>query len=132
MKKLFLLLIFVGTLLLSCNKDEIGIDKDNLLIGVWNFSDYQGNTNIYQRSHEFTNKNCYQFNNDGTLIERKNAGFCGTPPVTYSDYEGIWSILNDTLIEINVGYWGGSTIYQLDIESVNINSLEVQFVYPGN
>lgn len=58
----------------------------------------------------------------------KNAGWCGTPPISYSDYPGTWTILNDTLVEINVGYWGGTTIYKLDVESVSENSLKVVLI----
>ncbi len=125
MKKISLILIFISSLFYSCSKDEIKIDPDNLLIGVWNYSDYQNNASIFTRSQEFIDNHCYRFNADGSLIERKNAGWCGTPPISYADYQGSWTILNDTLINIIVGYWGGTMTYKLDIESLNSNSLKV-------
>jgi hypothetical protein len=125
MKRLYLILIFISSLSYSCSKDEIKIDPDNLLIGVWNYTTYQDNTMVYTRNQEFKDINCYKFNVDGSLIERKNSGWCGTPPISYADYQGTWTMLNDTLIKINVGYWGGTMDYKLDIEFIDSNSLKV-------
>jgi len=128
MKRLALLSILLGSLFISCAKDEIKIDPDNLLIGIWIYSHFQDNTGIYIRNQDFVDNHCYKFNSDGTLIERKNSGWCGTPPITYADYTGSWTVLNDTLIQIKVGYWGGNMAYKLDIESVSSNSLKVEFI----
>jgi Lipocalin-like domain len=125
MKKILLLNIILSFLPLSCNKDEIEIDKDNLLIGTWNLSRYDVNEKIYSRSRTFSHTYCYQFNADGTLIERNLAGFCATPPVSYTDYQGNWSMINDSLIKVNVAYWGGTTNYRLKIVSVTVDSLKV-------
>jgi hypothetical protein len=125
MKKTSLIIIFLASFLFSCKKDEIKIDYDNLLIGVWNYSDFKDDATIFTRSSDFIDNLCYKFNPDGTLIERKNSGFCGTPPVSYSDYPGSWKAINDTVIEINGIYWGGTTTYQLEIESLNTDTLKV-------
>jgi hypothetical protein len=124
-KKLSLFIFFLSLFLYSCSKDEIKIEPDNLLIGIWDYSDYQDNASIFTRSQEFVDNHCYRFNSDGTLTERKNSGWCGTPPISYADYPGTWNFLNDTLIQINVGYWGGSTSYRLDIESISSKSLKI-------
>jgi hypothetical protein len=124
-KKLSLFIFFLSLFLYSCSKDEIKIEPDNLLIGIWDYSDYQDNASIFTRSQEFVDNHCYRFNSDGTLTERKNSGWCGTPPISYADYPGTWNFLNDTLIQINVGYWGGSTSYRLDIESISSKSLKL-------
>jgi hypothetical protein len=129
MKKIFLFAMFLCPVLFSCHKDEIRIDPDNLLIGVWNWKRYAENATVYTRQREFTAYPCFKFNDDGTLIERKNAGWCGTPPVSYADYGGTWTILNDTLVSISVGYWGGTTNYRIDIESVSKDSLKVIMIY---
>jgi hypothetical protein len=125
MKNIYLLFLFLISFLLSCSKDDTKIDDSNLLLGVWVYSDYKANSAVYTRSSEFADNHCYKFNSNGTLVERKNSGWCGTPPISYADYEGTWSIQNDTIITIKVDYWGGVTTYSLDIESVNENTLEV-------
>ncbi len=132
MKKISLFVIFLGSFLASCTKDEIKIDSNNPLIGVWNYSEFQDNASVFTRSRDFNDNHCYKFNTDGTLVERKNSGWCGTPPISYSDYSGSWTFVNDTLIEINSAYWGGSLTYRLDIESVSVNSLKVVTVSDNN
>jgi len=116
-------------IIVACSKDSIQIDPDNLLIGVWDYSDFSDNAFVYTRSNDFVDGPCFKFNEDGTMTERKNSGWCGTPPISYADYPGTWTILNDTLIQISVGYWGGTINYKLDIESIDSNILEASFVY---
>jgi hypothetical protein len=125
MIRLSLILILLSTLSYSCSKDEIKIDPDNLLIGVWNYSTFQDNTIVYTRNQNFADVNCYKFNTDGSLVERKNSGFCGTPPISYANYTGSWTMVNDTLVKINVGYWGGTMTYKLDIEFLDSNTLKI-------
>ena len=119
-------------LLGACSKDEINIDPDNLLIGVWNYSGYQDNSLIFSRNNEFIDNQCYRFNADGSLTERKNSGWCGTPPISYADFSGTWNIINDTLIQVEVGYWGGTTNYKLDIEELDSKSLKASYIYDDN
>jgi len=128
-------LIIIGILFfisIGCSKDNIQIDPDNLLIGTWKYSDFNNNDNIYIRGNEFIENHCYKFNSDGTMTERKNSGWCGTPPISYADYSGTWNIINDTLIQINVGYWGGTIKYKLDIQSIDSNVLKVSYVSEDN
>ena len=132
MNKLTTAIILTVLFIVSCNKEEIITDPDNPLLGIWNYSGFQDNMYIYTRNLEFIDAQCYEFKNDGTLIERKNAGWCGTPPITYADYAGTWHLLNDTLIHIKVGYWGGTLFYKLDIESVDSKFLKATLVEPDN
>jgi hypothetical protein len=131
MKRIFLLALLILPALFSCKKDEneIMINPDNKLIGVWNYKHYQGNTAVYARQKEFTDNTGYNFNLDGTLLERKISGWCATPPVSYSDYPGTWTMLNDSIIQIEDGYWGGTTTYKIEIESVTDDSLRIRSVY---
>jgi hypothetical protein len=128
MKKLYILTIILFSLLVSCTKDEIKIDPNNLLIGTWNYAGYSNNVSIYARSLSFSDNYCYQFNSDGTLVERSISGWCATPPVSYANYDGTWTVLNDTLIQIQVEYWGGTRDYKLGINSVTRDSLKIEEV----
>jgi hypothetical protein len=129
MKRFFLFLLLFFLVLNACRKDELKIDPNNLLIGVWNYVEYQQYTAVYARQQAFTQNPGYNFKADGTLTERKNAGWCGTPPVSYADYPGTWTITNDTMLRIDDSYWGGTTGYTLIIESVTRDSLKVNMVY---
>jgi hypothetical protein len=125
MKKIFLFNIILCFLFASCKEDEIKIDKEKLLIGIWNLSHYNANGNVYSRSLEFSHTYCYQFKVDRTLIERSLTGGCATPPVALSDYQGTWSFINDSLIKVKVDYWGGIMNYRIKIVSLTVDSLKV-------
>lgn len=130
MKHTSLFIISLVLLFTSCKKDEISIDPNNQLIGIWNVSAYDGNATLYVRSPEFIDEYGFQFNSNGTLTERQNSGWCGTPPITYADYSGSWKYINDTLIEVEVGFWGGISTYQLDIELLDSQHLKTIMVLP--
>jgi hypothetical protein len=125
MKTIFQIFIFLAIILSSCTKEKIKIDPNNLIIGIWNYSDYSNNAMVFTRSEKFIDNICYKFNSDGTLIERNISGWCATPPVSYTDYQGQWAVLNDTLIQLNVTYFDGLRSYKLDVKSVDSNSLKI-------
>jgi hypothetical protein len=127
-KRNSLLIAIIAVTFASCVKNEIVIDPDNPLIGNWTYSSYDDNALIFERSNGFINDHCYMFKPDGSMTERKNAGWCGTPPISYEDFPGTWSVINDTLIEVSVGYWGGTDNYTLDINFIDLNFLEVQYL----
>lgn len=128
MKKTTLTIICLALLFSSCTKNKLIIDPDNSLIGLWNYSDFSNNTYIYARSQEFVETQGYIFNPDGTLTERNITGWCATPPLSFSDNRGDWSIKDDTLITVNVEYWGGTRTYMLDIESITADSLKLVYI----
>lgn len=66
----------------------------------------------------------FSFQSDNLFIERKNSGWCGTPPISYENYKGTWTT-NDSVISINVGYWGGTADYQWKLISVDDKYLTV-------
>ena len=125
MKRIILMLVIVSCFFSSCSKVEEKKNLDGPLIGVWNYSDTKDNITVYTKNTQFIEGNGIKFNSDGTLVERKNAGFCGTPPITYADYDGTWSKINDTIIEMKAAYWGGTTTSRLDVEYVSSYTLKL-------
>jgi len=129
MKNLVLTLVFAIVLSFSCEKEQVKIDPDNLILGTWVYSEYEDDAAVYTRDDEFADNQCYRFNADGTLVERKNSGWCGTPPITYGDYEGTWTVINDTLISVSSDSWAGKLTYKLDIEEISPTSLKVIYIH---
>jgi len=128
MNKISLTIICLALLFSSCTKDKLIIDPDNPLIGLWNYSDFRNNTSVYAREQKFAETQGYIFNSDGSLTERNIEGWCATPPLSFADNRGEWSIEDDTLITVNVEYWGGRRTYMLDIESVTADSLRLVYI----
>ena len=114
---------------LSCTKDKITFGTEALLEGIWVSSGWEENTLILEKKSALqSDRPGYIFYEDGKLVERKNAGWCGTPPVTYDNFSGEWSCKSSSLIDINVAFWGGKTRYSLEIVAITSNKLKVRQV----
>jgi hypothetical protein len=136
MKKLCLLAACI--LLVACEKDVASVEdlgENASIIGTWvevpaiNTTPGEYITRLERR--EDLDEHLYGFvlAEDGTFLERKNVGWCGTPPITYGNFEGTWTALSDSLLDIVVDYWGGVMTYQMRIVEVDTDSLSVRYFY---
>ncbi|MFZ4546784.1 MAG: hypothetical protein ACOYN4_05090 [Bacteroidales bacterium] len=129
-KKHLLLASLIGLLfpllLLSCKKDEHPIHQVNTgLTGIWVDPQYTDTLVAFARASSLAqNEYAMCFNADNTCIERKNNGWCGTPPITTADYSGNWTG-NDSIVHISVGYWGGTVEYIWKVVSLDYNNLVI-------
>jgi hypothetical protein len=137
MKKLLFLLILV--LMVSCEKDSMETDalgENAGIIGAWveeidiALPVIEDGITRLNRSEELADFG-YGFiiKEDGTFIERKNAGWCGTPPISYDNFEGSWEALSDSLLDITVAYWGGTLTYQMRIVSLEEDKLGIRYLF---
>ena len=133
------MLLFVPFLFFSCEKEKVELQVLGAhaeIIGTWveerddSLSTvYDGITRMNRREDLDPDDYGFIIQEDGTFLERKNAGWCGTPPITYENYEGNWEAVSDSLLNITVGYWGGMLSYQLQIVSLEEDKLWVRFLY---
>jgi hypothetical protein len=134
MKRVIFLLAMV--LMFSCEKDLMENDalgENAGIVGTWIEDGYSDEVALFERADSLDySKYGFIINEDGTFTERKNAGWCGTPPITYSNFQGEWLALSDSLIEITVGYWGGTLSYQMRIVFVDQESLGIRYLYAEN
>lgn len=123
-KIFFILIVFVA--LISCTKETFELDaKSSLVVGKWENQSYKNDTITFTKAQEKKEyEYLIQFKTDGSLVERKNAGWCGTPPIAYADYDGNWE-MKDSIIKVSVSYWGGQAKYQWKLLSVDQNQLKV-------
>jgi hypothetical protein len=133
MKNRFMVVAFIVFVLFlnACNKktDKIEISSNNTFYGSWIEYGYADTLKILTKSASLK-ENCYGFTigQDGKFTERKNAGWCGTPPIAYENYDGNWTKLGESTLLVSVGYWGGDTSYQLKIVSVSSDTLKVRYL----
>jgi hypothetical protein len=122
----FRLIVFVFTLTsISCEKNNDLVKYPDSLIGNWINPRYSDSIVIFEKSADLKNNEYgLSFKQAGIFVERKNSGWCGTPPISYADYEGTW-IKNDSIISITVGYWGGSADYNWKVVSINNGKLKI-------
>ena len=120
-----LFLVFVLGLFLSCEKDSNNATSNPTIIGTWISPSYDGNLIILNKSNNLKDNDYgIEFRKDASLVERKNSGWCGTPPISYSDFNGTWHT-NDSLILISVDYWGGQTEYKWKLIFINDETLMI-------
>jgi hypothetical protein len=121
-----LIILLFAFALMACEKNnENAAANNDLLIGSWFNPHYNDSIVTYERSEGLVdNDYSFSINEDKTFIERKNSGWCGTPPISYADFDGTWS-KNDSIIEITVDYWGGTAEYTWKIVLLNEAILKI-------
>jgi hypothetical protein len=131
----YTLLLFLMVLLTSCENDiELKSEEAELLIGHWISPVYIDTLVQYTRA-EALNENDYgiSFNGANSLVERQNAGWCGTPPISYANYNGTWSKTGD-FIDITVDFWGGRANHKWkvianDLKTLTIYPIKSEYIY---
>ena len=137
MKKLLYLLIAI--MIISCEKDALETDalgENAGIIGTWveeidiSLPVIEDGITRLKRTGELAESGYgFVIKADGTFIERKNAGWCGTPPISYDNFEGSWEPLSDSLLDITVAYWGGILTYQMRIVSLQEDKLGIRYLF---
>lgn len=117
--------VFLFLLALSACEQVTDKQDPDLLMGSWINPQYNEGIFSFERSTGLVEQEYgISFLADFLLIERKNAGWCGTPPIYYADFTGSWS-RQDSIIEISVGFWGGLAEYRWIIRSLDDTHLEI-------
>lgn len=134
MKRLAILVVMF--LMFSCEKDLMvseALGSNVEIIGTWVEDEYKGDTLFLQRSGAFDKeKYGFSIHGDGTFTEHKNAGWCGTPPISYDSFDGTWKAVSDSLLDITVAFWGGMMTYQMRIVSLDAEELAIRYLYEDN
>ena len=104
----------------STSEPDTGLPLSGALTGVWVFeSETDDGTKNYTRAAALSgNRSGYEFGEHGGLKVRAS-GWCGTPPVTWSNLEGLWDQVDDRLLEIRHTWRGAPREYQLQIISIS-------------
>ncbi len=127
MKNFLFLLAAVAFVFTACNDDlELKSGNAESLAGSWVSPVYEDSIYTFIRA-EALKENEYglTLKSNNQLVERKNAGWCGTPPIAYSDFTGNWTITDSTLY-ISTMFWGGTAHYQWKLISVDSQKLVVE------
>jgi hypothetical protein len=127
------ILLFVVVLLTACESDMAEMEalgSNSGIVGTWVEDTLRGDTLLFQRARKLDEvKYGFTIVDDGTFLERKNAGWCATPPITYENFEGTWEAVSDSLLDIKVAYWGGMMTFQIRIISLEEEKLAIKYLY---
>lgn len=117
--------LFLSVVLLSsCESDQnLSNPLTEKLIGYW-VNPVSTDTLITYTKASFLINDEYgfQFVEDHYFMERRNAGWCGTPPVVYADFDGNWTI-KDSIISVTLNHTEGLIYYVWQVISVDQNNL---------
>lgn len=110
---------------------RIESQEEDALFNIWvNYDDDFSAPVTLKSSNKFDHYHPgFEIRSDGEFIERKNSGWCGTPPIAYANYSGVWEKISADTLEITVEYWGGIENYKIEILSVDENELLINYVY---
>lgn len=108
----------------SCDAtDDAPLSLDNLQ-GYWVNPVAKDTLVVYERAGSLQNDGYgFAIMDEQRFLERKNAGWCGTPPIAYANYDGSWELTADSVLHIRAGYWGGHVDYQWKLVSVTPHKL---------
>ena len=125
----FALLIGIFLLFSSCEKNNLSPEAGELE-GIWIEKGYEENISIFEKAKKIDeNKYGFEISEGGIFLEHKNSGWCGTPPISYANYDGTWKYESDSILVIDVGYWGGTISYKLEIVELTTNTLKARYQY---
>lgn len=122
-------LLFISVLFISSCVEDPQLSAGEagpLPVGSWSNLTYNENGMTMEKvSRLKENTYGYRFLSNGKLIHRANSGFCGTPPIVTSDFDGTWT-KNGDIIRIEAAFWGGTSIVEWKIISNDFNKLTVE------
>lgn len=107
MRSIILTTCLAALFLSACQEDATQPIVDLPLMGTWVESRYENDVTIMRRASTLEADNYgFVFGEKGKFLERKNAGWCGTPPISYDNFAGEWSRQAGNLVHVDVDYWG--------------------------
>jgi hypothetical protein len=121
-----LIILLFAFSIIACEKNTENVAPSNdHLIGSWFNPRYNDSIVSFERSEGLVeNEYGFLFNEENIFIERKNSGWCGTPPISYADFDGTWTN-KDSIIKITVDYWGGTADYTWKMVTVDETTLKI-------
>ena len=127
MERMFVLSVFLLVSALSFSQMET-----KQLTGFWVTPSYD-NLITYQKANQFIETSTHNgrgihFLENEQLIVRQNAGWCGTPPVTYENVNGNWEKLAENQLKISYSNWMGRVTEIWKIEELTNEELTIEVV----
>ncbi len=111
------LVVFVGC---SKHDDKVLTNSSELYVGTWVNSQFTDSVYIISRSNDFVdNQDGFRINADGTFVQRINSGGCATPPISYANYPGSWTLFPDNTLFIESENWRGVISFEIEIVEVD-------------
>ena len=115
--------------LASCDKSDAVAPEVAGVDGAWALAEVMPETEsrTYRKLEELSGRiDGFEFEPNGKLMVR-NAGSCGTPPLTFSTFEGSWVAEGDESYILTYYYLGTLSDIRLTVLSANEKEMECHF-----
>ena len=125
----FIAALVLVNITVSCELNEKqSPETADLVVGTWIDPVYTDSSLSYKRSSSLIeNQYGLSIHAAHTVLERKNSGWCGTPPISYADFDGTWN-RTDSIMDVSVDFWGGTAEYTWKVLKVDENELIVEVI----
>ena len=102
------------------------------LEGRWEYIYNDGTNMVYARATGNERGSWLEFAEKGDLTVRQNAGWCGTPPISYATYKGgTYALSKKGLLTMTHKFWGGIDTTHYQIASIEKDTLRMSFLSRG-
>ena len=132
MRKLLFIMILAG-IFSACEKNLVNDPLEEMIIGNWSEMQSHDTIHTLKKFNSLPDDDyAIAFMQSGQLKENKNSGWCGTPPVSYSEIDGSWEIQDDSTVFIESSYWGGDltmTWRIIDIDNTELSYYILESYY---
>ncbi len=123
----FIKLFLIPFLFFGFKPNETAVINNNELIGTWVYSTYKDDLLYYKKKNNLKKDNAgIEFFKSGKLIKRQNESGCGTPPITYKNFNGSWEKKTDSTISLTYQNWGGMYQEEWQISSLTKDKMVVK------
>lgn len=103
------------------------------LEGRWVYVSNDGENAVYARANGEETGSWLEFGEKGDLTVRQNAGWCGTPPISYRTYEGgSFTLSKSGQLTLKHEFWGGIDTTHYQIAEVSEDTLRMRFLGRGS
>jgi len=103
------------------------------LEGRWAHIYNDGQNAVYARATDSDKGGWLDFAEKGELTVRQNAGWCGTPPISYATYEGgTYTLTKTGYLVLTHKFWGGIDTTHYQLASVTDDTLRMRFLGRGS
>lgn len=98
------------------------------LEGRWVYVSNDGENAVYARANGEETGSWLEFGEKGDLTVRQNAGWCGTPPISYRTYkDGSYELTKKGKLTLIHKFWGGIDTAHYQVKSLTDDSLKLEF-----
>jgi len=100
--------------------------------GRWAFAYHDGDNAVYARTSATEKGGWLDFAEKGELTVRQNAGWCGTPPISYRTYDGgSYKLTKKGKLTMMHKFWGGIDTTHYQLAEVTDDTLRMKFLSRG-